>query len=121
MEYVTVKAGHFEINYGDDHFRRTDNGNAMYNPFVGNLLMDAFTTEIGGEVYLRQGPWLAMGGVFGGEDFRAASLGQQGLSSGAVTQVTLGGFELGIRRFHDQTWLHIPGWLPVADGRGYQP
>ena len=43
-----MKVGHFEINYGDAHFRRTDNGNAMYNPFVGNLIMDAFTTEIGG-------------------------------------------------------------------------
>jgi hypothetical protein len=53
MNYVTVKAGHFEINYGDTHFRRTDNGNAMYNPFVGNTLLDAFTTEIGGEVYVR--------------------------------------------------------------------
>ena len=67
MQYVTIRAGHMEINYGDEHFRRTDNGNAMYNPFVGNLLMDAFTTEIGGEVYLRKGPFLAMGGVFGGE------------------------------------------------------
>ena len=44
-----------------------DNGNAMYNPFVGNLIMDAFTTEIGGEVYLRTGGLLAMGGVTGGE------------------------------------------------------
>jgi hypothetical protein len=67
MQYLTIRAGHMEINYGDEHFRRTDNGNAMYNPFVGNLLMDAFTTEIGGEVYLRKGPFLAMGGVFGGE------------------------------------------------------
>ena len=39
-----------EINYGDAHFRRSDNGNAIYNPFVGNYIMDAFTTEIGGEV-----------------------------------------------------------------------
>ena len=67
MKYVTIRAGHFEINYGDEHFRRTDNGNAMFNPFVGNLLMDAFTTEIGGEVYLRKGPWMAMGGMTGGE------------------------------------------------------
>src|SRR5688572_7508775 len=67
MQYLTIRAGHMEINYGDEHFRRTDNGNAMYNPFVGNLLMDAFTTEIGGEVYLRKGPFMAMGGVFGGE------------------------------------------------------
>ena len=67
MKYVTIRAGHMEINYGDEHFRRTDNGNAMFNPFVGNLLMDAFTTEIGGELYLRNGPWMIMGGLTGGE------------------------------------------------------
>jgi len=67
MHFVTVKAGHFEVNYGDQHFRRSDNGNTIYNPFVGNLIMDAFTTEIGGEVYLRGGPILMMGGVTGGE------------------------------------------------------
>jgi hypothetical protein len=67
MEYVTVKAGHFEINYGDAHFRRSDNGNALYNPFVGNLVMDAFTTEIGTEVYLRAAGFMAMGSVTGGE------------------------------------------------------
>jgi hypothetical protein len=67
MHFVTVKAGHFEVNYGDQHFRRSDNGNTIYNPFVGNLIMDAFTTEIGGEVYLRGGGMLLMGGVTGGE------------------------------------------------------
>ena len=53
MEIVTVRVGDFEINYGDAHFRRSDNGNALYNPFVGNYIMDAFTTQIGGEVYLK--------------------------------------------------------------------
>ncbi len=67
MDYVTLKVGHFEINYGDAHFRRTDNGNALFNPFVGNLIMDGFATEIGGEVYVRTGPWLAMLGVTNGE------------------------------------------------------
>jgi hypothetical protein len=51
-EHVRVKVGHFQVNYGDQQFRRTDNGNAMYNPFVGNYIMDAFATEIGGEVYV---------------------------------------------------------------------
>lgn len=52
MQFVTVKAGHFEINYGDGHFRRTDNGNAMFNPLAGNYVLDAFTTQVGGEAYV---------------------------------------------------------------------
>lgn len=41
------------------------------------------------------------GQVFGAEDFRAAALGQQGLSSGMVGEVTLGTLEGGIRTFHE--------------------
>ncbi|MEO7368119.1 MAG: hypothetical protein ABIZ36_09185, partial [Gemmatimonadaceae bacterium] len=67
MKYVTLRVGHFEINYGDAHFRRTDGGNAIYNPLVGNYIMDAFTTEIGGEMYVRKGPFLAMAGMTAGE------------------------------------------------------
>ena len=67
FEIATVRVGHMEINYGDAHFRRSDNGNAMYNPFVGNYIMDAFTTEIGGEVYLKTAGVIAMGAVTGGE------------------------------------------------------
>jgi hypothetical protein len=67
MEVVTLRIGHMEINYGDAHFRRSDNGNAIYNPFVGNLIMDAFTTEIGAEVYARKAGFLGMLGVSNGE------------------------------------------------------
>jgi hypothetical protein len=67
FEIATVRVGHMEINYGDAHFRRSDNGNALYHPFVGNYIMDAFTTEIGGEVYLKTAGVIAMGAVTGGE------------------------------------------------------
>ena len=67
FEIATVRVGHMEINYGDAHFRRSDNGNALYNPFVGNYIMDAFTTEIGGEVYLKLNDVIAMGAVTAGE------------------------------------------------------
>jgi len=67
MEFVTLRVGHMEINYGDAHFRRTDNGNALYNPFVGNYMLDAFTTEIGAEVYVKKQGVIAMAAVTGGE------------------------------------------------------
>jgi hypothetical protein len=67
MSHTTLKVGHFEVNYGDGHFRRTDNGQAIFNPFVGNYILDAFTTQVGGEVYVHDGWWLAMAGLTNGE------------------------------------------------------
>jgi len=67
MKVTTLRVGHFEVNYGDAHFRRTDNGNGMYNPFVGNYILDDFTTEIGAEAYLRSNGLIAMLGATGGE------------------------------------------------------
>jgi hypothetical protein len=67
MQVATLKVGHFEVNYGDAHFRRSDNGQSIYNPFVGNYIMDDFTTEIGAEAYLRHRGLIAMVGVTGGE------------------------------------------------------
>jgi hypothetical protein len=67
MEKVTIKIGHMENNYGDAHFRRTDNARAIYNPFVGNLIMDAFTTEVGGEVYYQNNGFVGMVGLTNGK------------------------------------------------------
>jgi len=67
MRYATIKFGEMEINYGDSHFRRTDNGNGIYNPFVGNLIMDAFTTEAGAEVYLQHNGFMGMVGATAGQ------------------------------------------------------
>ncbi len=67
MDKVTIKVGHMEINYGDAHFRRSDNGQALLNPFVGNYIMDAFTTEVGAEVYYQSNGIVAMLGATNGK------------------------------------------------------
>lgn len=66
MEYATIKIGHMEINYGDQHFRRSDAGKTIHNPFVENLIVDAFSTEIGGEIYLQKDGLFGMVGVTNG-------------------------------------------------------
>jgi len=49
MKFTTIKVGQMDVNYGDAHFRRSDGGNAIYNPFMENYIMDEFATEIGAE------------------------------------------------------------------------
>ncbi len=66
MEITTIKMGHMEINYGDAHFRRSDGGHTLYNPFMESYIMDAFATEIGGEVYVQKNGFFGMGGVTNG-------------------------------------------------------
>lgn len=67
FKYMTLKFGQFEVNYGDMHYRRTDNGQAMFNPFIGNLIMDAMTTEVGGEVQFKKDGIIAMAGLTNAE------------------------------------------------------
>jgi hypothetical protein len=67
MENVTIKVGHNDVNHGDVHYRRTDGGNGMYNPFVENYIMDAFSTEIGGEVQFKKAGFLGSVTVTNGE------------------------------------------------------
>jgi len=66
MSMATIKIGHMEINYGDQHFRRSDGGGTIYNPFVENYIMDEFATEIGGEVYLHLNSLTGMIGMSNG-------------------------------------------------------
>jgi len=68
MKSVTIKVGQFDVDYGDQHFRRTDGGNTIYNPFIENYIMDEFATEIGGEIYYHHKSGLfAMFGITNGE------------------------------------------------------
>ncbi|MEO5643123.1 MAG: hypothetical protein ABIQ40_12410 [Bacteroidia bacterium] len=68
MESVTIKAGDYEVDYGDQHYRRSDGGNTMYNPFAENYIMDEFATEIGGEVYFHpKNGFIVMAGLTNGQ------------------------------------------------------
>ncbi|MBX9929750.1 MAG: hypothetical protein K2X99_12670 [Gemmatimonadaceae bacterium] len=67
MKVLTVKIGHMEVNYGDQHFRRSDNGNALMNPFIGNSIMDAFTTEVGTEIIAQKNGFLGVAAFTNGE------------------------------------------------------
>ncbi len=65
-DHIRVKIGHFQPNFGDMQFRRSDGGNTIFNPFVENFIMDAFTTEIGGEAYVFVGDFMGMVGMTSG-------------------------------------------------------
>jgi hypothetical protein len=67
MNYTTFTIGMDEFNYGDAHFRRTDNARAIFNPFVGNYIMDAFSTEAFGEVMVQKNGLLAVVGITNGK------------------------------------------------------
>lgn len=67
MDIATIRIGLDEINYGDAHFRRSDNANAIYNPFVGNYIMDAFTTEVFGELTLQSNGFIGVVGLTNGK------------------------------------------------------
>ena len=60
FKYINVKAGAFDVDFGDQNYHRTNNGFAQRNPLIGNYLVDPNTEEIGAEVYSIQGPiyWL---------------------------------------------------------------
>ena len=63
MDNLTAKVGVMEVNYGDGHFRRSDNGNIIRNPFIGNYIMDAFTTAPALELMYRKNGFILMGGT----------------------------------------------------------
>lgn len=66
MEYLTIKAGVMMPNYGDAHYFRSNNASVFANPFVGNWIMDAYTTNPGMEFLFRKDGIIANVGVNNG-------------------------------------------------------
>ncbi len=90
MKYATIKIGHMENNYGDAHFRRSDNAQAIYNPFVGNLIMDAFTTEVGAELLIRKNGFIGMIGMANGKLNQSINKSADGNTGGASVLAKIG-------------------------------
>ncbi|GAB5518688.1 MAG: hypothetical protein RhofKO_09390 [Rhodothermales bacterium] len=78
MEYTRFRFGMDEVNYGDAHFRRSDNAQAIYNPFVENYLMDSFTTEPFAEVSVQANGLLAVAGLTNGRLNQSPTPGDDG-------------------------------------------
>ena len=80
MEVATLRFGMDEINYGDVHFRRSDNARSLYNPFVGNYIMDAFTTEPFAELTLQSNGILGVVGISNGRLNQKPEAGDDGMA-----------------------------------------
>lgn len=60
MKYTTFRVGMDDIGYGDAVYRRSDNASALYNPFVGNYIMDTHTTEPFVEAIVQMNGYIGM-------------------------------------------------------------
>ncbi|RKR83586.1 hypothetical protein BDD43_3796 [Mucilaginibacter gracilis] len=69
MKSLTFTIGEYDLDYGDQHYRRSDGGNTIYNPFLENYIMDEFATELGMQVYYKcqKTGLFAMAGITNGE------------------------------------------------------
>ncbi|WP_022834316.1 hypothetical protein [Salisaeta longa] len=66
FKYVDLKAGHMELNFGDEHYYRSDVAQVMDNPLIGNYIVDPNTIGVGVELYGFAGPVTAMIGYNSG-------------------------------------------------------
>jgi hypothetical protein len=80
MDVTRFRFGMDEINYGDTHFRRSDNAAVLYNPFVGNYLMDSFTTEPFAEATVLSNGLIGVAGITNGRLNQSPVSGDNGVA-----------------------------------------
>lgn len=67
FDYIDIKAGHFQINWGDNYYHRSDNADVQRNPLIGNFVVDPEIAAVGAEIYTEPNPYLnAMLGLTSG-------------------------------------------------------
>lgn len=100
MKVTTIRIGHMEVNYGDAHFRRSDGGQTIYNPFMESYILDAFATEIGGEVLVQKNGFFGMigatNGMIKGNVDSVAKTDQDDNSRRSPSIITKAGFDKNI-------------------------
>lgn len=73
FEHLDIKAGHFEVDFGNQHLYRSDNAQVQRNPLIGNPVVDPNVVEAGLEVTGYLGDAYLLAGLGSGvtvEDFQ---------------------------------------------------
>lgn len=73
FKHIDIKAGHFEVDFGNQHLTRSDNAQVQNNPLIGNYVVDPNTVEAGLEIIGREGAFNWLAGIGNGvttEDFQ---------------------------------------------------
>lgn len=86
FDYLNVKAGEFQMAFGDAIYRRSLNARTQSNPLIGNYVIDPRATEIGMEIYTKEGkgPILWLVGLGSGTQTGDFESGQQPSLHGKV-------------------------------------
>lgn len=71
-----LRAGAFEVNFGNQRLTRSDNGQVMNNPLVGNHLVDPLEVQAGVEASSRFGPVNGSVSLTNGHDVAADATNQ---------------------------------------------
>lgn len=86
FDYIDIKAGHFQMNWGDNYYHRSDNADVQRNPLIGNFVVDPEMAAVGAEIYSEPNPY-----------FNA----MLGLTSGTTTENFVEGRGTGV---HAKVW-----------------
>jgi hypothetical protein len=100
FDYINVKVGAFDIDYGDDNYRRSNNARTQRNPLIDNPLVDTNVEEIGGEVYSIKGPVYWLFGVASGTTTEHFDYGSQPSFHGKIWGYPLPEVRTSISAYH---------------------
>lgn len=116
FNYVNVKVGAFDIDFGDDNYRRSNNARVQRNPLIDNPLVDPNVEEIGGEVYSIKGPVYWLFGVGSGTTTEHFDYGSQPSFHGKIwgyplpdLRTSLSAYHVDLSGSNDTSYLYVNG------------